>query len=75
VNQGPSRRAPEGELAPPSLEHLLSSQEVAAILRVPVRTLDHYAFMRIGPRYFKIGKHRRYHPQDVQAWLAGQLAD
>jgi DNA-binding transcriptional MerR regulator len=57
------------------LDRLLTSKEVAEILRIPTRTLDHFAYERTGPQFFKIGKYRRYHPRDVQEWLASQRAD
>lgn len=73
MNRGPSRPPRDGEPALP-LVPMLTSQEVAAILRVPVRTLDHFAYMRTGPRFSKIGKHRRYHPDDVRSWITSQCA-
>ena len=57
------------------MEPLLTSRQVAEILGLPVRTLDHFAYQRIGPPFFKIGKHRRYHPSDMQNWVMSQRAD
>src|SRR4051794_21648359 len=50
-------------------ERLLTSQELAEILQVPKGTLDRWAYVGNGPRYVRVGKHRRYAPGDVEAWL------
>jgi hypothetical protein len=36
------------------------------------RTLDNWAWRGVGPRYIKVGRHRRYDPAEVQRWLDGQ---
>ena len=48
---------------------ILDSNELAAELKVPPRTLDQWAYRRVGPDYIKIGKHRRYRRVDVERWL------
>jgi hypothetical protein len=63
-----SPRAPE----PPGLldrDGLISSQELATWLDVPVSTLDQWASRGGGPMFHKVGVHRRYHPLDVRSWL------
>lgn len=51
---------------------LLTSAQVAGPewLALPsAKTLDAWAYRGIGPKYVKVGKHRRYRPEDVQAWI------
>ncbi|WP_406074187.1 helix-turn-helix transcriptional regulator [Micromonospora sp. NBC_01638] len=53
---------------------LWSVIETAAFLRVPVGTLYQWRHRRIGPRAFKVGRHLRYDPADVRAWLQDRAA-
>lgn len=55
-------------------DELWSIEEVSAFLRVPVGTLYQWRYRRTGPRAFKVGRHLRYDPADVRAWLSGQAA-
>ncbi|HYN30587.1 MAG TPA: helix-turn-helix domain-containing protein [Dermatophilaceae bacterium] len=48
---------------------LLRAADVAAILEVPVSTVQHWAIRGEGPPSFKVGKHRRWVAEDVAAWL------
>ena len=48
---------------------LQDTASLAAELQVPIRTLDQWAYLGKGPRFLRIGKHRRYRPEDVAAWL------
>jgi excisionase family DNA binding protein len=50
------------------------STDVAEYLGVPPRTLDMWAYRGVGPRYSKVGKHRRYRWSDVEKWLDEQAA-
>ena len=49
-------------------------EDAAAFLRVPVGTLYQWRHRRIGPPAFKIGRHLRYDPAAVRAWVAEQAA-
>ena len=51
------------------LERMLSTPDVSKLLDVPVRTLDNWAYQKIGPPYVKVGRARRYNEADVKAWL------
>jgi len=51
---------------------LISSEELAEFLGVPLSTLDQWASRGGGPIYLKVGIHRRYHPDDVRAYLAAR---
>ena len=53
---------------------LLSTEEVARILVVPVTTLYCWRYKGTGPRAFRVGKHLRFRLSDVMAWLE-DLAD
>lgn len=53
---------------------LADKDEVAAYVNVPVRTLDQWAYLGRGPRYIKVGRHRRYRWADVESWLDEQAA-
>lgn len=45
--------------------------ETAEFLRIPTATLYQLNYKRSGPRFFRVGKHCRYDPRDVLAWLHG----
>jgi excisionase family DNA binding protein len=51
---------------------LLSTDEVARLLVVPVTTLYTWRYKGTGPRAFKVGKHLRYRLGDVLSWLEEQ---
>jgi len=46
--------------------------EVAEYLGVSPRTLDDWARRRTGPKFCRVGKHRRYRWADVEKWLDAQ---
>lgn len=48
---------------------LLSTDEVARLLVVPVTTLYTWRYKGTGPRAFRVGKHLRYRLSDVMEWL------
>jgi excisionase family DNA binding protein len=50
-------------------ERLLSPDDVAAFLGVPVTTLYQWRYKGIGPRGLRVGRHLRYRQSDVDAWL------
>lgn len=54
------------------MEHLLSLDEVAQQLAVPVGTLRYWRHRNDGPRSLKVGRHVRYRPADIEAWLEMQ---
>lgn len=51
------------------LEPLITTDELAEILKVSPRTLDSWAYKGVGPRAIRVGRHRRYRPQDVRRFL------
>jgi excisionase family DNA binding protein len=48
---------------------LLSPDEVADFLGIPVKTLYQWRYKRVGPQGLRIGRHLRDRPADVDAWL------
>ncbi|GAA1857240.1 helix-turn-helix domain-containing protein [Asanoa iriomotensis] len=51
-----------------------TAEDVATYLRVPVETLYTWRKRRYGPRAARVGRHLRYDPDDVRAWLREQVA-
>ncbi|NJQ04539.1 helix-turn-helix transcriptional regulator [Streptomyces lonarensis] len=47
----------------------LTPVELAALLAVPLETVYQWRRKRIGPPGFRAGRHLRYHPDDVSAWI------
>lgn len=60
----PSPTAPEGP------DDLLSTEQVAAWLQVPVRTLYFWRQVNAGPPAIRIGRVLRWRRSDVTRWLA-----
>ncbi len=56
------------------VEALLTSIDVAKLLRVPTRTLDAWAYKGVGPKPIRVGRHRRYMLTDVLEWIDQQRA-
>lgn len=55
-----------------SMEKLLSVDEVADYLGIPVNTLYQWRHKNTGPKAFRIGRFLRYDPAAVRGWLADQ---
>ena len=55
-----------------ALEPLLSTQELAEYLGVPVKTIYEWRTCGHGPCAVRIGRHLRFAVPDVQAWVAQQ---
>jgi excisionase family DNA binding protein len=56
------------------LDPLLSTQELAAYLDLPVATLYAWRYRGQGPSGFRVGRHIRYRQTDVDQWIMDQLA-
>jgi len=48
---------------------LLSVEDLAEYLQVPVATIYQWRYKGDGPDAFRIGKHLRFDPADVDRWL------
>lgn len=55
------------------LDRLLSAQEVADYLSVPLATIYTWRHRSQGPPGLRVGRHLRYRSRDVEAWIVGQL--
>ena len=53
----------------PKPRPLWGTEEVAEYLVVPVKTLYKWRLERYGPPCLRVGKHLRYVPDDVLAWV------
>ena len=56
-------------VGPPMVDRLWTIQEVSAFLGIPVATLHQWRYLGTGPDAYSVGKHLRYNPVAVQAWL------
>lgn len=56
-------------------ERLLTPDELAAILVIPVRTLARWRSQRTGPIALTVGNHVRYRMNHVNEWLAERESD
>ncbi len=54
-------------------DRLLTVEELAECLGVPVATVYAWRYRREGPLGFRVGKYVRYRWQDVQTWIQAQL--
>ncbi|HUG09109.1 MAG TPA: helix-turn-helix domain-containing protein [Acidimicrobiia bacterium] len=52
-------------------ERLLTVAELARYLGVPVGTLYQWRYRSEGPPRFRVGRHVRYRPRDVEVGDAG----
>jgi excisionase family DNA binding protein len=54
-------------------DKLLTTEEVAEILRIPRSTLDFWAYERRELPYVKAGRRRVYRRSDVDAYMASRV--
>ncbi|SFD42320.1 helix-turn-helix domain-containing protein [Streptomyces aidingensis] len=52
-----------------SKKNLMSPSEVSQMLGIPEATLYQWTYRGVGPRSFRVGRHRRYRIEDVEEWL------
>ena len=57
------------------LEPLLSAQDLAEFLDVPVATIYAWRYRRQGPPGLRVGKHLRYRRADVDEWIDRRIED
>lgn len=58
-----------------TLDPLLSVQDLAAYLDVPVATIYAWRYRRQGATGFKVGRHVRYRQGDVDCWINERVQD
>ncbi|MGH3313495.1 MAG: helix-turn-helix transcriptional regulator [Streptomyces sp.] len=56
-------------------ERYLTPLDLADLLGVPVETVYQWRRKHTGPRGFRVGRHLRYDPEDVRAWVTGQMEE
>ncbi|WP_338696602.1 helix-turn-helix domain-containing protein [Streptomyces sp. Q6] len=54
-------------------DRYLTPVDVADLLGVPVETIYQWRRKRTGPKGFRVGRHLRYDPADVHAWVMTQM--
>jgi excisionase family DNA binding protein len=54
---------------------LLTPEEAAEELRLPVRQLQQWRYLGIGPAYVKVGRAVRYPRSDLDAWLTANRVE
>lgn len=58
------------------MEHenrLITVEELAEYLGVPVATLYQWRYRREGPPGFRVGRHLRYRWSDIEEWIEHRL--
>jgi len=58
-----------------SLDRLLTVEDLAEYLNVPIATIYAWRYRGKGPRGFRVGRHLRFREGDVEEWLRRQLAE
>ncbi|MFE4061153.1 helix-turn-helix transcriptional regulator [Streptomyces sp. NPDC059096] len=56
-------------------DRYLTPDDIAAMFGVPLETVYGWRKKRTGPPGFRIGKHLRYDPATVHAWVNARMAD
>jgi excisionase family DNA binding protein len=54
-------------------ERYLTPADLADLLGVPIETVYQWRRKRTGPRGFRVGRHLRYDPNDVRAWVGSLM--
>lgn len=54
-------------------QKLLTTPDTADILGVPVATLYRWRYEGKGPTGFRVGRHTRYRPEDVEQYIEQQV--
>ncbi|WP_038840540.1 helix-turn-helix domain-containing protein [Salinispora arenicola] len=55
-------------------DELWTVRDVSAYLRVPQETLYRWRKVKYGPSAARVGRHLRYEPEAVRAWVREQAA-
>ncbi|MHB8510867.1 MAG: helix-turn-helix domain-containing protein [Actinomycetota bacterium] len=54
---------------------LISVEELAEFLKVPVKTIYSWRHRKAGPPALRVGKHLRFRMNEVQKWLSARRLD
>ncbi|MGA5066154.1 helix-turn-helix domain-containing protein [Streptomyces exfoliatus] len=55
-------------------DRYLTPVDIAELFEVPLETVYQWRRKRTGPPGFRVGKHIRYDPADVQQWKRERMA-
>ena len=58
-----------------TLDQLLTVQQLADYLEVPIATIYAWRYRGEGPPGFRVGKHLRFRWADVESWINGRLLE
>ena len=56
------------------IDRLLTVEDLADYLEVPVATIYAWRYRRRGPPGFRVGRHLRFRWSDVERWINDQFA-
>jgi excisionase family DNA binding protein len=56
-----------------SPDRLLTVEELAEYLGVPVATIYAWRYHRQGPPGFRVGRHVRYRWTDIEEWISDRI--
>ena len=57
-----------------SLDRLLTVEDLADYLDVPVATIYAWRYRRQGPPGFRVGRYLRFRRSDVERWIENRIA-
>ncbi|MGA5652639.1 helix-turn-helix domain-containing protein [Streptomyces seoulensis] len=69
MSTAPAQPDPRATLRGGLPDRYLTPDDIAEIFEVPKETVYQWRKKRIGPLGFRIGKHVRYDPADVRAYV------
>ena len=55
------------------IDRLLTLEDLADYLGVPVATIYAWRYRRQGPPGFRVGRHLRFRWSDIQQWISDRL--
>ncbi len=57
-----------------SFDRLLTVEDLAEYLEVPVATVYAWRYRREGPPGFRVGRHLRFRWSDIEVWIDDHIA-
>jgi len=64
-----------GEAVQANSDPLLTTEDLAEYVHVPVATVYQWNYRKTGPAAIRVGRHLRFRKSTVDAWLAANTAD
>ena len=62
------------DVTPEGKDCLLTTEQLAEFLQIPLTSLYQWRHKGLGPKGIKVGKYIRYRRRDVDAWLDDRTA-